>query len=199
MLTDEMLAQQTLRGKLSAFEELVERYKNIVFSIVYRILGQYQEAEDVTQEVFITVYEKMYQFDSNRRFGPWINRIAVNACVNHLRKNRKVITLSFDETAGKQYETAYRVSYDDDPELVFEKVELKQEIDAALLELSDSYRLIINLRFRMEFNNQEIAEILGISKENVEVKVHRARKALRKIILRKWKERGIQYELPANK
>ncbi|MEN6327322.1 MAG: sigma-70 family RNA polymerase sigma factor [Syntrophomonas sp.] len=199
MLTDEMLAKQTLHGKLSAFEELIERYKNIVFSVVYRILGQYQEAEDVTQEVFITVYEKMYQFDSSRRFGPWINRIAVNTCVTYLRKNRKVITLSFDETAGKQYELPYRVAYTDDPELVFEKAELKQEIDAALMELSESYRLIIIMRFRMELNNQEIAEILGISKENVEVKVHRARKALRKIILRKWKERGLQYELPANK
>jgi RNA polymerase sigma-70 factor (ECF subfamily) len=194
-----MLAKQTLHGKLSAFEELVERYKNIVFSVVYRILGQYQEAEDVTQEVFITVYEKMYQFDSSRRFGPWINRIAVNTCVTYLRKNRMVITLSFDETTGKQYEHPYRVSYTDDPELVFEKAELKQEIDAALMELSESYRLIIIMRFRMELNNQEIADILGISKENVEVKVHRARKALRKIILSKWKERGVQYELPANK
>jgi RNA polymerase sigma-70 factor (ECF subfamily) len=197
--TDEMLAKQTLRGKLSAFEELVERYKNVVFSVVYRILGQYQEAEDVSQEVFITVYEKMYQFDSSRRFGPWINRIAVNTCVTYLRKNRKVITLSFDETVGKQYEHPYRVSYEDNPELVFEKAELKQEIDSALMELSESYRLIIIMRFRMELSNQEIADYMGISKENVEVKVHRARKALRKIILRKWKERGLQYELPANK
>jgi RNA polymerase sigma-70 factor (ECF subfamily) len=197
--TDEMLAKQTLRGKLSAFEELVERYKNVVFSVVYRILGQYQEAEDVSQEVFITVYEKIHLFDSSRKFGPWINRIAINTCVTYLRKNRKVITLSFDETVGKQYEHPYRVTYEDDPELVFEKAELKQEIDSALMELSESYRLIIIMRFRMELSNQEIADYMGISKENVEVKVHRARKALRKIILRKWKERGLQYELPANK
>lgn len=199
MLTDEMLARQTMRGKLSAFEELVERYKNVVFSVVYRILGQYQEAEDVTQEVFITIYEKMHLFDSSRKFGPWINRIAVNTSVTYLRKNHKVITLSFDETIGKQYDHPYRVTYEDDPELVFEKTELKREIDAALMELSEQYRLIIVLRFRMELSNQEISEYLGISKENVEVKVHRARKALRKIILRKWKERGLQYELPANK
>jgi RNA polymerase sigma-70 factor (ECF subfamily) len=153
----------------------------------------------VTQEVFITVYEKIHLFDSSRKFGPWINRIAINTCVTYLRKNRKVITLSFDETVGKQYEHPYRVTYEDDPELVFEKAELKQEIDSALMELSESYRLIIIMRFRMELSNQEIADYMGISKENVEVKVHRARKALRKIILRKWKERGLQYELPANK
>lgn len=198
MQTDEMLAQLTLRGKLSAYEEIVERYKNIIFSIVYKIVGQYQEAEDITQEVFVTVYEKLYQFDTTRKFSPWINKIAVNTCVTYLRKNRKVVTLSFDEASGQHYEHPYRVCYEDDPEAAFERQELKREIDLALMELSESYRMIIIMRFRLDLTNQEISEIMGISKENVEVKVHRARKALRKIVLRIWKERGMQNELPAN-
>jgi RNA polymerase sigma-70 factor (ECF subfamily) len=197
--TDENLTKQVLRGELSAFEELVKRYKNVVFAIVYRILGNYQEAEDVSQEVFLVVFQKLHQFDSTRSFSPWINRIAVNTCVSYLRKNRKVVTLSFDETGSTQYDYAYHEWYASDPEIAFEKKELQEEIDQALMMLPESYRLVIVLRYKLELNNQEIADTLHISKENVEVKVHRARRALRKIILQRWKEKGVQYELPATR
>ena len=88
MLSDESLASKSLEGDMSAFEELVNRYKRPVFSLVYRMVGQYQEAEDITQEVFINVYEKLYQFDSNRKFSPWIYRIATNASISALRKKK---------------------------------------------------------------------------------------------------------------
>ncbi|MBC7076539.1 MAG: sigma-70 family RNA polymerase sigma factor, partial [Syntrophomonadaceae bacterium] len=70
---------------------------------------------------------------------------------------------------------------------------------SAVKELPDNYKIVIILRYQMDLDNQEIADILGITKENVEVRVHRARKALRKILLRKWEERGMKYELPASR
>jgi len=70
LISDESLALQSLGGDISAFEELVNRYKKPVFSIVYRMIGQYQEAEDITQDVFVNVYQKLYQFDSNKKFAP---------------------------------------------------------------------------------------------------------------------------------
>jgi len=183
---------------MSAFEELVNRYKRPVFSIVYRMIGQYQEAEDITQEVFINVYEKLYQFDSNKKFGPWIYRIATNASISALRKKKKVITLDFDETYGKAYEDYY-LADSGDPQIMFEHAELKIFTDKAINELPENYRVVIILRYQMDLNNQEIAEVLGVSKENVEVRVHRARKALRKIVEKHWEERGLQYELPASR
>jgi RNA polymerase sigma-70 factor (ECF subfamily) len=183
---------------MSAFEELVNRYKRPVFSIVYRMIGQYQEAEDITQEVFINVYEKLYQFDSNKKFGPWIYRIATNASISALRKKKKVITLDFDETFGKAYEDYYTAD-SGDPQLMFEREELKIFTDKAINELPENYRVVIILRYQMDLNNQEIAEVLGVSKENIEVRVHRARKALRKIVEKHWEERGLQYELPASR
>jgi len=183
---------------MSAFEELVDRYKRPVFSIVYRMIGQYQEAEDITQEVFINVYEKLYQFDSNKKFGPWIYRIATNASISALRKKKKVITLDFDEAYGKAYEDYYTAG-STDPQLMFEREELKIFTDKAINELPENYRVVIMLRYQMDLNNQEIAEVLGVTKENVEVRVHRARKALRKIVEKHWEERGLQYELPASR
>ncbi|CFX69049.1 RNA polymerase sigma factor, region 2 [Syntrophomonas zehnderi OL-4] len=196
MPTDEMLAAKTLNGEIAAFEELLNRYKKSVFAIIFRMIGNYHEAEDITQEVFVTVYHKMYQFDQSKKFGPWIHRIAVNTCISSMRKNNKVVLINFDESFTPYYEPDPRANRTD-PQQVLENQELRREIEEALLELPESYRTIIILRYQLDLTNQEIADILGISRENVEVKVHRARKALRKTILKHWDERGQKYELPA--
>ena len=189
MLTDEMLTAHTLRGEVSAFEELVNRYKNSVFAIIYRMTGQYQEAEDISQEVFLNVYQKLYQFDKTKKFSPWIHRIAINTCITALRKKNKVALINFDETFLNQHQ-GEEPNYYGSPDIVLERSELRSEITAALKELPTSYQSVLVLRYQLDLNNQEIADTLGVNKENVEVKIHRARKALRKILIHKYKERG---------
>lgn len=196
MLSDEALARQILKGDLNAFEELVNRYKNIIFAIVYRIIGQYQESEDISQEVFFTVFEKLYQFDLDKRFQPWIQRIAINASITALRKKKKIINLSFDENLGKDFEAHMSVKIPD-PQSEIEKKELRTEINQAMEELNEGYRLLLMLRYQMDLNNKEIAEILDVNREIIEVRLHRARRALRKIVIKKWTERGLSDELPA--
>lgn len=198
LITDEMLATQVLNGELSAFEELVNRYKGSVFSIIYRMLGQYQEAEDISQEVFLIVYQKLYQFDTDKRFGPWIHKIAVNTTISFLRKKKKVTTLTFDETYIQAAEDLPMLNVVD-PEITLENKELLEDIESAIKELSDNYKMVIILRYQLELTNQEIADTLGITKENVEVKIHRARKALRKNLQKSWAERGIIHELSTSR
>jgi RNA polymerase sigma-70 factor (ECF subfamily) len=196
LLTDEMLIAQTLRGEVSAFEELTNRYKKSIFTILYRMTGQYQEAEDISQEVFLTVYQKLYQFDSSKKFAPWIHRIAINSCISTLRKKNKVVLLNFEESYTQlEVESHYHYS---DPAKVIERNELKADIRTAIKELPASYQAVLVLRYQLDLNNQEIAETLGINKENVEVKIHRARKSLRKIIINLWEEKGMQDELPGH-
>lgn len=190
MPTDETLTARTLRGDVSAFEQLINRYKNSVFTIIYRMTGQYQEAEDICQDVFITVYQKLHQYDSSKRFAPWIHRIAINTTISALRKKNKVITLNFDESYS-QPEREYRYDYGD-PQLFLERNELKAEIKTAFTSLPDSYQVVLAMRYQLDLDNQEIAEALGISKENVEVKIHRARKSMRKAVLKNRDERGGQ-------
>ncbi|MDD4775503.1 MAG: sigma-70 family RNA polymerase sigma factor [Syntrophomonas sp.] len=188
MPTDEMLTARTLRGDVSAFEELINRYKNSVFNIIYRMTGQYQEAEDVCQEVFITVYQKLHQYDSSKRFGPWVHRIAINTTISALRKKNKVITLNFDETYSQpESENHYDFG---DPQLFLERNELKAEIKQAFTSLPEAYPVVLALRYQLDLDNQEIAEALGITKENVEVKMHRARKSMRRAILKNRDEGG---------
>jgi RNA polymerase sigma-70 factor (ECF subfamily) len=198
LTSDELLASRSLNGDLDAFEELVNRFKNRVFALVYRIVGQQQEAEDVTQEVFLAVYEKLYQYDKNKKFAPWIFRIATNASICALRKKKKVVLLNFEESYSSIYELNYS-SIATDPHLMFERQELEREIASAIMKLPENYRIVITLRYHLDLDNQEIAEVLGISRENVEVRIHRARKALRKIILQEKEERGIKIGLSANR
>jgi len=161
-------------------------------------MGQYQEAEDVTQEVFINVFEKLYQFDADKKFAPWIYRIASNTSISALRKKKNVIVVDFDEVPQVAYEsTIAGESYN--PQHLYEREELKGLINDAITELPESYRMVIILRYQMDLDNQEIADILDISKENIEVRVHRARKALRQIIQKRWEERGMANELPASR
>lgn len=196
MMNDELLAAKALEGDLGAFEELVDKYKKSVFTIVYRIIGQYQEAEDITQEVFLIVYEKLYQFDVGKKFAPWIHRIAVNTTITALRKKKKVVNVMFDETYIQDNVTGSDL---DDPQVIFERNELSSFINEVIMELPENYRIIIALRYQMDYSNGEIAEVLGISKENVEVKVHRARKAMRNLYMKKLVQRGMPHELPASR
>ncbi len=197
LTSDELLASKSLDGDLAAFEELVNRFKNRVFALVYRIVGQHQEAEDVTQDVFLTVYEKLYQYDNSKKFAPWIFRIATNASISALRRKKKVVILNFDESYPSNYELN-NASFLTDPQLMFERKELEKEISAAIMKLPENYRAVITLRYHLDLDNQEIADILDINRENVEVRIHRARKALRKIILQQKEERGMKLELSAN-
>lgn len=189
MPTDEMLTARTLRGDVSAFEEIVNRYKNSVFTIIYRMTGQFQEAEDICQDVFITVYQKLHQYDSSKRFAPWIHRIAINTTISSLRKKNKIVTLNFDETYGQPED--YHYDYGD-PQLFLERNEMKAEIKTAFASMTESYQIVLALRYQLDLDNQEIAEVLGVTKENIEVKIHRARKSLRNTILKNRNERGIK-------
>ena len=196
--SDERLVYETLQGNLSAFEELVHRYERQVFTIAYRMTNQREEAEDVAQEVFINVYRKLYQFDTSRRFAPWIQKIAVNTCITRLRKKKKVISVSFDDSLNNRSEVFPNIDYSD-PSVVYDRQQLREDINEALLQLPESYRAMLILRYQLEMSNQEIAEALGITRENVEVRIHRARKSLRKVLLERRDERGKLDELSAGR
>jgi len=195
LLTDEMLTAITLSGDISAFEKLIDRYKNSVFAVVYRMTGQYQEAEDISQEVFITVYTKLYQFDNSKKFAPWIHRIAINTCISSMRRNNKAVLVNFDESYIGQEHLNYQYNFGN-PQILVENNELRADIRAALRELPETYQAVLILRYQLDLDNQEIADTMGLSKAKIEVTIHRARKALRKTLITRYEERRKQDELP---
>lgn len=178
---DEVLAAQTLNGDMDAFEVLLNRHQKMVFKAAYRMMGQREEAEDIVQEVFVSVYSKMYQFNPQKKFSSWLYRITLNTCISRLRTKKNTGFISFDESAFVSTDSWQSKA---NPLSVLEQRELNHHIWDALVRLPENYQAVLIMRYQMDFCNQEIADTLGIKKDNVEVRMHRARKALRHQLLK---------------
>jgi RNA polymerase sigma-70 factor, ECF subfamily len=173
--------KQVLKGDQSAFAELVELYKDKVFQICYRMLGNRHEAEDISQEAFIRAYVNIETFNQKRKFSTWLFRIATNLCIDRIRKKKPDYYLDA-EVAGTDGLTMYsQVAADVKmPEVEVENMELQETIQKEISKLPEKYRSVIVLKYIEELPLQEISEILDMPLGTVKTRVHRGREALRK-------------------
>lgn len=179
-LTDQDLVQQTLSGNLRAFEKIVERYQHKIFGVIFRLVKNKADAEDIAQEAFLRCYQNLDKYDQERPFAPWIYRIATNLALSSLRKRQRRQFLPWE------YFSFQFASREDsgatDPETSLENIEREQEMASYLKKLKPQDQLAITLRYYEELNFDEIAYIMETTRNNVEVRLSRARKRLRKII-----------------
>jgi RNA polymerase sigma-70 factor, ECF subfamily len=173
--------KQVLKGDQSAFAELVELYKDKVFQICFRMLGNRHEAEDIAQEAFIRAYVNIETFNQKRKFSTWLFRIATNLCIDRIRKKKPDYYLDA-EVAGTDGLTMYsQVAADVQmPEDEVENMELQETIQKEISKLPEKYRSVIVLKYIEELPLQEISEILDMPLGTVKTRVHRGREALRK-------------------
>jgi len=167
-----------------AFNEIVSRYKNRIYTMALRITRNPSDAEDVMQEVFLTLVEKLHNFREESKFSSWIYRVVANASYMHLRSNKNSNKdLCLDEYAPYDEEGKLRGVKDKDwssrPDNVLFSKESLEIIEKAVGELPDPHRLVIILRDIEEFSNEEVAEILDISIPAVKSRLHRGRLLLR--------------------
>lgn len=172
------------QGDWSAFEELVNRYQERVFALAMRIVGQRQDAEDVTQQTFVSVIESLDQFREEASVATWILRIATNHALKILRKKRGLPTVSMEvPDANDNYASMphpdYIAEWRDNPAELAQRAEVKELIDKALNELDEKYRIVFVLRDIEGLSVRETAEILGLTEANVKVRLLRARLLLR--------------------
>jgi RNA polymerase sigma-70 factor (ECF subfamily) len=182
--------QETLPDDTRAFEALVERHSDQVYAIAYRMLGDAQEAEDQSQEVFVKVYRSLHRFRGDSAFSTWLYRITVNTCLDLLGKRKRrlqQIDADIAETeeiniprSGQQGEFS--------PEQVLLQHELGECIRDALMALRDKERTILTLRDVEELEYQTIADVLDIGMSAVKMRIHRARLAFRQVFARICKE-----------
>jgi RNA polymerase sigma-70 factor (ECF subfamily) len=174
--SDRDLAVRARRGDAAAYGELVERYQTSVFNVCYRMMGNRQEAEDMSQESFLRGFDRLATFDPGRPFGPWIRRVATNYCLNRLAIRRPV-TLPLEDEHEISRGTPRR-----QVEQAAETADRNQEIRQGLMRLSPQYRAVIELRHFQELSYNEIAQVLGISLPQVKSHLFRARSQLREIL-----------------
>ncbi|HZG72995.1 MAG TPA: RNA polymerase sigma factor SigW [Chondromyces sp.] len=175
--------KQVLKGDQNAFGEIVELYKDKVFQICYRMLGNRHEAEDVAQEAFIKAFVHIHTYNQDRKFSTWLYRIATNLCIDRIRKKKPDYHLDA-EVAGTEGLTMYSqvASQERLPEEEVENLELQETIQQAILKLPEKYRSVIVLRYIEELPLQEISEVLDMPLGTVKTRVHRGREILRKYL-----------------
>ncbi|ASS94445.1 MULTISPECIES: RNA polymerase sigma factor SigW [Bacillales] len=172
---------QVLKGDHNAFGEIVEIYKDKVFQICFRMLGNRQEAEDLAQEAFVRAYVNIRSFNIQMKFSTWLYRIATNLCIDRLRKKKPDYYLDA-EVAGTEGLNMYSQIASDmaKPEEEVESLELQETIQVEIMKLPEKYRSVIVLKYIEELSLKEISEILDLPVGTVKTRIHRGREALRK-------------------
>lgn len=172
--------EQVLKGDQSAYGEIVEIYKDKVFQLCYRILGNRHEAEDMAQEAFIRAYVNIASFNIDLKFSTWLYRIATNLCIDRIRKKKPDYYLDA-EVSGTDGLTMYSQIASDTilPEDEIESLELQETIQREITKLPEKYRSVIVLKYIEELSLNEISEILDIPLGTVKTRIHRGREALR--------------------
>ena len=176
---DAVLVAAILSGEVTRFEELVRRYQRRLVATIYRQIGDYEDALDLAQEVFVKVYGALDRYDPAYKFSTWLFRIAGNAAIDHLRRRRirtVSLTVNDPEDDGPVFDPA---SPDKNPEQELRNLELNSRLDAEIAALPDDYRELISLRHFGELPYEEIAELKGMPIGTVKNKIFRARVILR--------------------
>lgn len=184
-LTDGELVVDAVTGRIDGFEELVRRYQRPITSYVFRMLGDYESALDVTQEVFIKVYNSLSKYSSEYKFSTWLYRIAHNAAIDHMRRNSVSPQSLETENADGSYQLQIE-SRGPSPEQDHERREWRTEIDSVVECLPPAYRDLILLRHSRDLSYDEIAEVTGLPLGTVKNRLFRAREMMREIFI----ERG---------
>jgi RNA polymerase sigma-70 factor, ECF subfamily len=181
---DRSLVEQAQAGDFAAMESLLVKYERQVFGVAQRIVQQHQDAEEVTQQTFLSVLEHLGEFREEARFRTWLLRIAANHALALLRKRniRSGPSLDADDADGS-YEGVphpdYIARWRETPEALATRRETRQIIDDALATLAEKYRVVFVLRDIEELSTRETADVLGIGIEAVKVRLLRARLMLR--------------------
>jgi RNA polymerase sigma-70 factor, ECF subfamily len=188
-IPDSVLVNRAKGGDLSAFETLINRYEQRVYSLAVKMLRHEHDAEDVTQQTFLSALENLGGFRGEASFSTWLLRIATHAALKVIRKRKGLETVSLEEaTEPKDSDTIPHPDYIADwrhsPEELVRKNEVKQLLDEALNQLDEKHRMVFLLRDVEGMSIKETAEVLGLSEANIKVRLLRARLQLREILTR---------------
>jgi RNA polymerase sigma-70 factor, ECF subfamily len=184
-LAERLLIARLKEREEQAFSDVFRLYGDKVFSLIYRMIGSRQEAEDVTQEVFISVFKTVDSFRGESKFSTWLLRIAANHCKNRIKylARRPTEGVDMDDT-GQQAAPAVATgpnlqAHIDGPDVLMEAAEMDRIMQRAIEALPEEHRLLVILRDVDEMSYDEIAEITSLPEGTIKSRLHRARMAIK--------------------
>jgi RNA polymerase sigma-70 factor, ECF subfamily len=187
--SDADLVREAKAGDLAAFEALTSRHERLVYSLALRMLRHEQDAEDVTQQTFLSAMEHLAGFREEARFTTWLLRIASHAALKVIRKRQGLDTVSLEagtepDPDGAIPHPEYVADWRQSPQQLVQRNETRRLIEEALDRLDEKHRLVFLLRDVEGLSVRETAEALGLSEANVKVRLLRARLQLREQLTR---------------
>lgn len=197
-MMDSMLVDRLRNGDVAALETLMESCGSRVYRVARGITNDDRDAEEVVQDVFLAVFQKIATFESRAALGTWIFRMATNAALNKRRGKRREVEValedhlpSFEPDGHRAGERSYLLAdWSALPDAALLAGERREHLTRALAALPDRYRAVVVLRDVEELSNEEAAEILGESVASVKSCLHRARMALREQLTRDYHADG---------
>ncbi len=168
------------------FDALVAKYERKIFNVIYRLIGDYEEATDLTQETFISAFKHYERFRGESKVFTWLYQIARNLCINRIRQRDRQRVLRIEsldqprDSADDQGLTLEIPDWSHSPQNVLEERELRQRILSAIEALPPDYREVVILREFQNLSYNEIVEVTGLTLENVKTRLSRARGMLRR-------------------
>jgi RNA polymerase sigma-70 factor (ECF subfamily) len=201
---DRELVHRAKAGELAAFEELVNRYETRVYTLARRIVGQEQDAEDVTQQTFLSAMEHLDGFREEASFHTWLMRIATHAALKVIRKRRGLRTVSLEEMTEPEEgqeslpHPEFIADWRQSPEELVQRREIQRLLDETLAQLDEKHRLVFLLRDVEGMTVQETATALELSEANVKVRLLRARLQLRELLTRELGDPARRLVRPAH-
>ena len=172
------IIKQAQKGDVAAYNRLVLQYQSLVYNVVYRIMGEPQGAEDMTQEAFISAYKALNRFRGGN-FKAWLLRIATNACYDELRRYKRRPQASLDDLTEDNESFAFLRSPEEGPEAQQQRLEMMRAIEQCLEDLPEDQRITAVLRDVEGYDYNEIADITSSSLGTVKSRLSRARSKLR--------------------
>lgn len=185
---DQLYITKVLEGDTNAFSFLVEKYKDMVFTLAIKVTKNREEAEEISQDSFIKAFKYLNKFKGDSKFSTWLYKIAYNNCMDLVKKNsRKYSTSGIDEVIENKIQSS---------ENTMQTIERKERailMEECLQELPEDERTIIWLFYYKELNLKELIEVTSYSEANIKVKLHRARKKLLSIVEEKLEPEMISH------
>jgi RNA polymerase sigma-70 factor, ECF subfamily len=181
---DRELVERCQHGDVEAYGILVQRYQQRVYGLAFGMVRHEQDATDLCQETFVKGWQAIRGFQKNASFYTWLYRIATNLCIDHARKRERRPVVSFEEAMDPVMDVnvAMAPSSQSSPTEEARRRELREEIEAALLELSPEHRAVIQLREYDGLDYAAIARAVGCSIGTVMSRLHYARQHLQKLL-----------------
>ncbi len=185
VISDEELIHGFLQGSSAHFEQLVVRYETKVFSLAMRLTRNQEDAEEVLQDVFVTVYRKLEGFEGKSRFSSWLYRVTANAAFMKLRKRKTERAVAVEDISAAVVQSQ-RAEFErpEEADHRLNSMELRTALSAAIEKLPDDYKAVFLLRDVDGLSNKEVGDILGLTIPAVKSRLHRSRLMLRRRLKR---------------